>query len=297
MKVLVTGSEGFLGSYLIPLLEKKGWTVERFDMALGQNILNREQITQSLDGCYAVIHLAAALDESLGYQKLQQINVEGTRLLLEEAVKQKIHHFVFLSSVGVMGNIKTKATEQTSFNPQTNYEKTKTAAEKLVQEFSHFLPTTIIRSALVYGPNKYWTSIIKLVKKNFPIIGSGENKMQLIYIKDMAAAIAFLLNKKQAEGQTYLIAEEKASTLNQVYATIANQLGTTKKPRHVPVFLAKIVAWFNRLIGKKTLLRPEYVVRLIRTRWYNTSKIKKLGWQPKYSLEKGFQETLKQLEL
>ena len=300
MKVLVTGSSGFIGSRLVEALKKKGHQVVPFDRSHGLDVTKARDVKKALQGCQGVIHLAAALDETLGKKKLYEVNFLGTRNLLEEAARQKVKRFVFLSTVGVMGDFKGQADETFPYNPKTAYEMTKAEAEQLVLEFQPVFPVIVLRSAMVYGPNSYWTSIIKLIKQGFPVIGKGKNKFQMIYVDDVVSALVFLLERKRAEGQTFIAAEDHPQDLNGVYRTVHRELGVKGKVKHLSLFLgralANIMAWKTKISGKKTILLPAHVNRLIRVRHYNTTEIKKLGWKPKVSLEQGMKATVKALK-
>ena len=291
MKILVTGSQGFIGKELVKELKKEKNEVIEFDLIKGQNLLNEEHL-ELLKGVETVIHLAAELDENKSLEELNTVNVKGTEKLLEKCVKFKVKKFIYLSSTGVMGNISKQADELTELNPLTKYEKSKAEAEKKVNEFQELIPITILRSALVLGPNKYWKEIVSLVKKNFPLIGNGENKFQIIYFKDLVSAIIFCLKKFETENETFIAAEDKGKKLISIYSLIQSELGINKKIKIVPVFLAKIFAYTK--LSK--FIRIEHINRLIRNRDYSIQKIAKLGWKPNYSTEQAIQETVKEIQ-
>ncbi|MBU2476164.1 NAD(P)-dependent oxidoreductase, partial [Candidatus Micrarchaeota archaeon] len=277
MKVLVTGSEGFIGKKLVEELKKRNHEVFGFDLDSGQNLLNKKHL-DLVEEAEAVIHLAALLDEKTKMEYLKEVNVKGTEKLLEKCVQAKVKKFIYLSTTGVMGDIKAKADELTELNPKTPYEKTKAEAEKKVNEFQELLPVTILRSALVLGPNKYWKEIIKLIKKGFPLIGKGNNTFQIVYYKDLVSAIIFCIEKEETEGETFIIAEKEGKSLLQIYKLIQKELGIEKQVKHLPVFLAKTFSFIW-----KGIVTKEHIDRLIRERNYSTEKIEKLGWKANYS--------------
>jgi nucleoside-diphosphate-sugar epimerase len=300
MKVLVTGSEGFVGKELCRRLREKGIEVVPFDLALGKNILDKEQLAEAMKGVHAIVHLAALLDESAPAKKLFEINVQGTRSLLEAASKGRIGRLVFLSTVGAMGNIQEKANEEAQIAPVTNYEKSKAEAEKAVQEFQEMIPITIIRSALVLGANEYWAQIAKLLKKGFPLIGEGNNKWQMVYYKDLADAIVFMLENPTTEHETFIVAEEECHSLREVAEMINTMLGTGKPLKTVPLWLGKLLAALYgiraMLLGKKALFNAAIIERLQRNREYDLTKIHAYGWKAKFSTEKALKETIEELK-
>lgn len=292
MNILVTGGKGFIGERLVEELVIKGHEVKVFDIADRQNITDSGAVEKALRGVDVVYHLAAELDENS--PDLFKVNIEGTRNVLEASAKQRIKRFIFLSSCGVMGDIKGKVNESAPLNPKTAYEKSKAEAEKLVLSYQEVLPVIVVRSALVYGPNKYCADIINFVKKDFPLIGGGKNKFQMIYVKDLVEALAFLLNNGEI-GEIYIVAEEKASTLKEIHSEIAKQLGVKMSGKKISVFTAKIFATLQSIFGKKSVVTVAHIDRLVRERNYSIEKINSLGWKPKYSLEEGLLETIAEL--
>lgn len=290
MKVLVTGSNGFIGKILVPELERQGHTVFGFDKVLGHNILNTGQVAKAVGGMDAVYHLAASLKEN--DHLLESVNVFGTKNVLEACAKQKVKQLIFLSTVGVMGGIKTIADEKTPFNPITPYEKSKAKAEELVLEYQEVLAITIVRSALVMGANKEWQEIIKIIKKNFPLIGSGKNYWQIVYSKDLVRALVFLLGKEDATGETFIVAENEPKTLRELVILFRKELGMSEKIKTIPVVIGLAISYLK----VNSFLKPEYVKRLVRLRHYSTQKINSLGWKPKYSTIEAVRETVKEIE-
>ena len=163
----MTGSNGFIGKNVVPLLKKKSHRVAEFSKSLGNDITNFNQVNASMKNVDAVIHLAAVIDEAAPLELMRKINVDGTRNVLEAAAKNKIKRFVYASTIGVYGGFDGIAKEDQPYNPQSNYEKTKTEAEKLVLEYQEVLPITVLRPPYVVGANETWKQAVKTAKKGF----------------------------------------------------------------------------------------------------------------------------------
>ncbi len=300
MRVLVTGSKGMIGSELCGRLKERGMEIREFDLALGNNLLNKEDCKEAVKGIHAIVHLAALLEESAGKQKLFEANVQGTKNLLEAAVEARVPKLVFLSTTGVMKNIQGKANEETQIATATAYEESKAEAEKLVLQSQEAIAATILRSALVLGPNKYWKNIFRLIEKGFPLIGNGENKWQTIYYKDLVSAIVFVLESEQAEQETFIVAGEEAPTLKELAELIAKELGTNGEIKTVSVWLGKAMAFayglFYALQGKKFFFSSEHIARLLRNREYDLTKIHAYGWQSTTPLQIAVKETIEALK-
>jgi len=299
MKILVSGSNGFIGKKLVKELKQIGHQVFGFDRSNEQDILNFEQVKRAVKEMDVVFHLAASLRED--DPMLFKVNVNGTKNLLEASAASQIKHFIFLSTVGVMGEVKGIADEKTTFNPQTPYEKSKAKAEELVLTYQEVLPVTVVRSALVLGANKQWKQIIKMVKRGFPLIGSGKNFWQIIYIEDLVSALAFLMDKEDAIGETFIVAEKNPKMLIELVELIRRELWVKEDLKKIPVwlamFLGTLIGLHPALKKKYSLLDTNYIKRLIRNRHYSIEKIKKLGWQPKYFTEQAVRVTVKEIGL
>ena len=298
MRVLVTGSRGMVGKELCARLKERNIEVREFDLALKQDLLNKKDCEEAVKGIHVIAHLAALLDESAGKQKLFTVNVQGTKNLLEAAVEARVPRFVFLSTVGVMGNAQGKANEETPLAPVTAYEQSKAEAEKLVLSFQETIAVTVLRSALVLGPNAYWKSIFKLIEKGFPIIGNGANRWQTIYYKDLVSAIVFALSREQTENETFIVAADEAPTLKELAELIAAELEVGGKIKTVPIWFGKTIAFFCgmlfALMGKKFFFSSAHIERLLRNREYNLTKMRAYGWQSKTPLQIAVKQTIEE---
>jgi len=294
LNILVTGSKGFIGKRLVEELLGRGHKVREFDLAIGDDVTDLGQCKKAMQGIDVVYHLAAELDEHS--KKLFEVNVKGTENMLEAAAKQRCKQFVFLSTAGVHGNSKGRIDENAEIAPATKYEQSKAQAEKLVQEFQEMIPITVLRSALVLGYNKYWQQIIKLVKKNFPLPGSGKQIWQIIFVDDLVDALLFALMNKECMGETFIVAEQEQHSLRELYAEIQRQLGMRVKVKTIPVFAANALSLLYLLRGKKSIVTAEHIERLARERNYNTGKINALGWKAKTGMQEAVQKTIEELK-
>ena len=303
-KILVTGGTGFIGNELVKELSKRH-KVTVFDRTIKHvirgvkyikgDITDIQQVRKAVKGNDYIYHLAAVLDETLPKKTLFDINVGGTLSILEACKEEKIKRLIYLSTVGVMGDIEDQADEKYPYNPETNYEKSKAMAERAVLEYykRYKLPVIIIRSALVYGPNQYTLKILQKAKDVFPIIGSGKNKFHLIYIKNLITALLKAM-KNGKDGSIYIVADDDVHTYEEYYRIIREELGINEEPKNIPVWFADLIAFFYRIVGKKSIVSKEHINRLTRTRWYKINKAKRyLKYKPKYELRKGIKATIK----
>ncbi|MBU0635399.1 NAD(P)-dependent oxidoreductase [Candidatus Micrarchaeota archaeon] len=300
MKILVTGSTGLIGKEVVKQLQAKNMEIVEYSNSQGQDILDLKQLKKAAKGCHGIIHLAAIIDENASKNKIWKTNVEGTKNVLDAATQEKVGRLVFLSSVGVYGNQTGTKTEETPSNPTSAYEKSKVEGEKLVQEYQELISYTVIRSALVIGPNQYWKQIFKTVKKNTPLVGTGTNPWQTIYYKDLANAIVFLLFLDAAENETFLVAGEEKPSLKELVSIMRGQAGLSAKVPTVSVWMGKLMGFFLgilwKLQGKPNIFAGNNIDRLLRERAYDLTKMHAYGWKAKYSFQEALKETLFELE-
>jgi len=285
MKVLVTGSSGFVGKYVTAELKNRKHYVKEFDMEHGKNIFNEQLLAEEMQGTDCVIHLAAVLNE--GNPDLWNINVEGTTRVIEAAVKGRVKKFIYLSSTGVYGFTECNVSEETEINPQTPYEKSKAEAEKIVLSHQEEISVCVLRSAMVFGPNAYWKGMFKLLGREMPLPCKGKNSFQVIYIKELAKALMAVMEKGE-DGETYLVAGKEAPTLNEFCKMVQKEMGLKQGVKHTPT-------WFALLMGKlfriKVITR-ENIRHLSKERKYDTHKIEELGYKPTISLGQAIFETI-----
>jgi len=298
--VLVTGGAGFIGSHLVARLLKEGFEVvvldnlstgglENLELCLENenlrfvkgSIIDEQAMREALKDVEAVFHLAAitSVPYSVEYPGIiREVNVDGTRKLLEECLSAGVERFIYVSSCAVYGEPEyLPIDEKHPARPVSPYAESKLEAERLCREFqkAYGLKTTIVRPFNVYGPRmkggRYGGVIARFIERlrsNKPpiIYGDGTQTRDFVHVWDIINALMHTLNNQKAIGEIFNVASGVATSIGQ---------------------LAKLVMELSGVDGLKPLYRPARNGD-IKHSYADISKAKaRLGYEPKISLREG----------
>jgi nucleoside-diphosphate-sugar epimerase len=316
-RALVTGGTGFTGSYLVKRLLTKGHEVLVVDNQPGSfrdeleglgaevvlgSVTDRELMHRLVRNCDIVHHLAAAFRRiDLPKETYWDVNVNGTRYLLEAAAEEGVTKFVYCSTCGVHGDVKDPpADESASIAPADYYQYTKYEGEKVAQEFiAQGLDVTILRPAAIYGPGdpERWLMLFKQVAPGrFLMFGDGMATYHPLYIDNLIDAFELAVEYKASRGQTYLIADEHYFTLRDLVIATGQVLGVDVKIIHLPFWPLWAAAVACEAICAPFKLSPPLFRRRVdwfrQNRAFDISKAKReLNYHPKVDLESGLRQT------
>ncbi len=290
MKIFVTGATGYVGSALIERLLQREATVTalcrsgantrllqrpRVNIAVG-DLSNPDVIASAMKGCEQVYHVAAyarvwAKDPSL----FHEVNVEGTRNVLDAAHQAGVRKVVFTSTAGVMGPSPdglTPVDEDTErAHPFFNeYERTKWEAEQLCKQFADEgkLHVTIVNPSRVYGPGADTDSnaISRLISLYLSgrwrfIPGDGKSIGNYTYLEDVVEGHIAAMEKGRS-GQRYILGGENVS-FNEFFQLLRQLTGIDRTLFHLPLGImlgfAKLESVKARLFKVAPLVTPEWV--------------------------------------
>lgn len=294
MKLLITGSGGFVGQYLNKTLFDQHDAIN-LSRELANELLNSESYAEAY---YAdtLIHLAGrahVMNDTAEdiYQAYAAVNIDYTLKVAELAKRLKIKRFIFLSSVKVNGETSVEPfTENDTPSPLDAYGQTKLEAEIKLKEFcaAHQLELVIIRPPLIYGPGvkANFKQLIKLCLLPLPLpFAAVNNKRSFVSLDNLVDFIILCSWHPQAANQTFLISDgEDMSTAELV--KIIRQLNH-RNPWLFSVPSSTLEKLF-KLIGKSGLTQ-----RLLGSLQVDITKARvMLGWQPKLSFQSGMAKTL-----
>jgi dihydroflavonol-4-reductase len=285
--ILVTGGTGFVGSEVTRRLLRVGHSVRLLcrDVSLARrrfpkanivkgSITDRESLKAAAKGVKQVIHLAGIVSYTGPESELFRINVHGTKNVLEAS--KNADKFLFASSVGAMGKVGGIANEDYKGIPATPYGKSKLDAERLVLKSG--MRGVCLRMAPVYGAGSMlWMRAIKVIDKGFPV-PNVQNVTHLLHV--MNAAQAFELGTKKGSG-IYIIADGNPIKFTEFTGMIAGALG--KSQRLWP-------GWLVLLLARAAGFKRELDVFSMKRQYDLTKARDELGYNPKYSYEKGVEK-------
>lgn len=311
--VLVTGATGFVGSHLTRSLLAYGAMVrvlvrQTSDKNVVQefkelgaevcygDVTDTQSILKASIGCVRVFHIAALFREAKFPDSVYfDVNLEGTRHVLDACVENKVARLIHCSTIGVHSHIKNPpANESEPYHPTDIYQESKCEAEKLVNSYFEkgLLETVIIRPAMIWGEGD--RRIFKLFKGivdgKLPIIGDGKVLTHWLYVQDLVNGFILAAEKEQANGQTYILAGRESITLEETYKMIAKRAGVKLLPFKIPALpiqiLGAIVEFACMPFGIEPPLHRRRADFFIKNRSFDISKAKReLGYKPANSLE------------
>ena len=303
-RLLVTGGCGFIGSNFIRyfLKNRPGWGVinldklsysgnpanlcdlkgsSRYEFVKG-NITHKKLVRKLMEKVSSVLHFAAEthVDRSIeSADDFLKTNILGTAAMLEASLVCGIKRFVHMSTDEVYGSIaKGYADEQAPLSPNSPYSASKAGADLLVRSFQKTFkhPAMIVRCTNNFGPYQFPEKVIPLFvtnlleNKTVPLYGNGKNRRDWIYVEDACRALLLILEKGK-EGEIYNVgAHHEMSNLDLTCAILRHFKKGEQMIRHVTDRLGHDL---------------RYAV--------NFNKLKRLGFRPRWSFEKGLAATVK----
>ena len=294
MKVLITGSSGFVGSFLTRRLKSEfsivGHGTEKnnsLDTVFFKiDINSHSDWTECLQNVKVIVHLAAvAHNNSNDPSYIDEVNFKGSINLAKQAVKLGVKRFVFISSIGVLGSTTNNVQpfdESSKASPHSQYSQSKLDAEiglmKIAAETG--LEVVIIRPVLVYGvgaPGNFG-SLVNLIDK-VPVLPFAlcDNKRSFISVDNLVDFISICIEHPKAKNEIFCISDGTDVSIKEFTNGIAKGLNSRLLQLPVPKFIFNLI---GRVTGRQTKID-----QLVGDLQINSNKAKTLlGWTPVYTM-------------
>ncbi|RKE85539.1 NAD-dependent epimerase/dehydratase family protein [Rhizobium sp. AG855] len=288
--LLITGANGFIGAHLTSRLARQSLPFRLASRSTAPGVVAVGDINAATDwstavaGVSTVVHLAGIahqLSRRPDLEEFRSVNVAGSLNLARQAALAGAKRFVFMSSIGVLGQTTISGqqlSDQSRAAPVTPYAVSKHEAEvalqRLCQELE--LELVIIRPPLVYGRNAKgnFARLVNLVSSGYPLpLRSIDNRRSMVSVESLADAIIACASKPEAANETFVVADRQSVSTPDVVRAIAKGLGTD--PRLLP-FPPGILATALRVAGRSTMAEG-----LLSSLEVDSSRIaKQLDWTP-----------------
>lgn len=240
--VAVTGASGFVGRRLCARLQAMDYQVLGLARQGGAGPWDRwtdcdlddALPTGLLDGVDTVFHAAGRAhmgvpgseDEAL----FLRTNRDGTMRLMEAAAAAEVQRVVFFSTVKAAGDPGGRCVDEAwDAAPDDAYGRSKLEAEHLVLAMGRAggMHVCCLRPALVYGPGvkgNLWRMMQAIDRNRFPPVPEYHNRRSLVHVDDLIAAALLAMQRPEANGQTYIVAEPNPYSTRQIYNSFASAL-------------------------------------------------------------------------
>lgn len=257
----ITGAGGVIGSVIQSKLLDKGWLVRSLSRSsenqsnpnltvITGDLCDKHVVNTLLQGAEALFHCAAELkNESL----MSRVNVTGTQTIIDALRSSSVKYYCHISSAGVVGsNVTGIIHESDTCNPESEYEKTKYAAEKLILSAGLGLSVRILRPTNVVSsayPGVLTSIIRNNIKDRLIIMMKGSERLHIIHAIDVAAAALYFLQDTHTGCSVYFVGndEDDRNTVEWVSSYCARLLGNKNYklsfsiPQIIPHIMRKLV--------------------------------------------------------
>ena len=302
--IALTGATGFVGAQLAKQLAATGYIIQALirpastwkrpaDLVvkwIEGDLADPESLHRLVEGATAVVHCAGAV-RGATREQFNRVNVDGlARLVRAAAAQHPVPRFLLISSLAAR-------------EPHlSHYAASKRLGEKVLIETSDRLPWTIYRPCAIYGPgDKELLPVFEWMAKGIaPILGSGHARFSLLYVKDLAEAIARWLAVNCCIADTFELHDGHAGGYSwlDVINTFKHLRTKPVISIKIPMVLVKLISALNllasRTFGYAPMLTPGKVRELGHSDWVcdNAALSSATGWAPRVLLPEGLQKTL-----
>lgn len=306
MNILITGSNGFVGSKLMFLLEERGHYVLGIDRAIDTpnpkhtstiiGDLNDPETLKKVEGDFELIVHCAAAKTDFGVSKAEYYkdNLEATERLMEYAISQGIRKVIYFSTVSVYGHQDDSMDETATFESNTVYGDSKLAGERALEkwlELDEENKAIVLRPSVIYGPNNYanmYNLLDTMYRRSFLMIGKGDHVKSMVALTNIADMTLFVINRGFNEKlEAFNCIDKPYLTVTELMKYISEEEGFKIPKIKIPMWLAYLLATPFELLSKIT--SKDLKVNWNRLKKFSTStdyradKIRDAGYVQAYS--------------
>jgi GlcNAc-P-P-Und epimerase len=312
-KIQIIGGSGFIGTNLITLLNSN-YEVANIDKSVSEkfssltsiiDIRDTEKLINDLQVSEWVVLLAAEHRDDVSPASLYyDVNVEGTKNVLDAMNNKNIRKIIFTSTVAVYGLNKESPDEQFKEDPFNDYGKSKWRAEGILRSWHNEDPQNrtliIIRPTVVFGPDNkgnVYTLLKQISSGRFFMIGKGNNKKSMAYVENLVGFIKYCIDENFEGYHLYNYVDKPDYSMNELIEVSERSLNKKLPPVRIPYAVGYMGGLcFDAL---SFITRRNFSISSVRIKkfcavtQFCSDKLSGTGYKPAYTLEDGLNKTLK----
>jgi Nucleoside-diphosphate-sugar epimerases len=310
--ITLIGASGFVGTRLTSII-KEDFELKIFDkqeshfypelVTIG-DVRNQDQLDAGLKGQDTIVLLAAEHRDDVSPTSLYyDVNVQGTKNVLEAMDKNDIKNIIFTSSVAVYGLNKKNPNEEHPADPFNHYGKSKWQAEKVLREWYQKDPEnrslTIVRPTVIFGERNrgnVYNLLKQIASGKFLMVGKGTNFKSMAYVGNIVAFLKYHLENVKAGYQVYNYIDKPDLSMNDLVAQVEESLDKKIPSTHFPYWLGMLGGFgfdmLSAITRKKFAVSSVRVKKFCATTQFDATAAHSSGFKAPYSLAEGLHNTL-----
>lgn len=316
MKALVTGANGFTGSHLAKALLQRGSTVvalvrktSQVDRLAGLevqycygDITDRNSLKTAMQGVDWVFHTAAYVELGVvDAARMEQVNVKGTRNVLEAAKAANVAKLIYCSTIGVYGDTQGQVIDETFERTQTNfssaYDRTKYLAQQLVDQAASegLSVVSVMPSGIMGADDPHFGPVLDTYRRGrLKVWAGGDRITGIVHVDDLVGLM--LLAAEKAPTGAHYIASTGDLTTREMFQLLSQKTGVpvpAEVPQPIVRFVGNLLDPIGRLLNWQPPLSRERVHYLYDrcVRVEGSKARRELGWNPR-SIEQTLRDCL-----
>jgi len=310
--ILFIGASGFVGTRLIDVC-KEHFAISNLDKQQSPffkelttigNILNVSDLGWSMKNKNAVVLLAAEHRDDISPTSLYyDVNVHGTRNVLEAMDKNGVKNIIFTSSVAVYGLNKENPNEKYPADPFNHYGKSKWQAEEVLRKWYQKDPKnrslTIIRPTVIFGERNrgnVYNLLKQIASGKFLMVGKGTNYKSMAYVGNVAAFLKYQLENTKSGYGVFNYIDKPDLNMNELVTQVEVSLNKKIPSTHFPYWMGMLGGYgfdiLGKLSGKKFSVSSVRIKKFCATTQFDATKAHNSGFKAPFTLNEGFDRTL-----